>query len=379
MHAHIPPESVGLDPSRWQAVCRLVEDCCSRDLLTGATVVAGRSGGSTETYAFGRLSPAPGSVPMPADAIFLTASIAKPIVAMGTLLLLERGQIRLDDRVHEHVPQFGGAGRYGIAIRHLLTHTSGLPDMPPNNRALREAHAPFAKFIEEICTLKPSFLPGKGVRYQSTGFALLGEIISRVSGRDYKQFLREELFEPLGMHDTSLGTPEEWYSGPASKASRFADLRATKGEAGAAEWGWNSRYWRGFGSPWGGVMSTAGDLAKFAEMLLAGGKAGGRQLLSPAVIEAAARNQLAAMPDVPEEDRRCRPWGLGWRLNWPGHPDTFGDLLGPNVYGHWGATGTLLWIDPDSDAYAVVLTNEPKDVCASLLVRLSNAIAGAFV
>jgi CubicO group peptidase (beta-lactamase class C family) len=85
------------------------------------------------------------------------------------------------------------------------------------------------------------------------------------------------------------------------------------------------------------------------------------------------------MPEVPEEDRRCRQWGLGWRLNWPAHADRFGDFVGPNTYGHWGATGTLMWIDPDRKAFMVVLTNEPKDRCASLLVRLSNAIAGALL
>jgi CubicO group peptidase (beta-lactamase class C family) len=247
--------------------------------------------------------------------------------------------------------------------------------MLPENRELRSAHAPLERFIEGICRQKPRFAPGSGVQYQSTGFALLGEIIRRVSGKTCRQFLNDELFGPLEMRDSSLGAPEDWYAGRPSVADRFAEIRGPDADG---DWGWNSRYWRSFGSPWGGVVSTAGDLAKFAEMLLAGGVFRGRRLMSAALVEAATRNQLAAMPDVPEVERRCRPWGLGWRLQWPDHPDTFGDLVGSRTYGHWGATGTLMWIDPDRETYALVLTNEPKDKCAPRLVRLSNAIAAAF-
>jgi CubicO group peptidase (beta-lactamase class C family) len=90
-------------------------------------------------------------------------------------------------------------------------------------------------------------------------------------------------------------------------------------------------------------------------------------------------NQLAAMPEVPEDDRRCRPWGLGWRLNWPGQPASFGDLLGPRSYGHWGATGTLCWMDPDAEAFFILFTTQPLEQDGRLYARLSNAVAAAFV
>jgi CubicO group peptidase (beta-lactamase class C family) len=85
------------------------------------------------------------------------------------------------------------------------------------------------------------------------------------------------------------------------------------------------------------------------------------------------------MPLVPEEDRRCRPWGLGWRLNWPAHPESFGDLLGPRSYGHWGATGTLCWLDPDADAYAILFTTQPLGSDHGYLARISNIVASALV
>ncbi len=114
-------------------------------------------------------------------------------------------------------------------------------------------------------------------------------------------------------------------------------------------------------------------------MMLGEGTLEGVSILSPASIQALTSNQLAAMPGVPEIERRCRPWGLGWRLNWPGHSANFGDLLGPRTYGHWGATGTLCWIDPDADAFLVLLTTHPDGDAGPHLARISNMVAAALV
>jgi CubicO group peptidase (beta-lactamase class C family) len=88
-------------------------------------------------------------------------------------------------------------------------------------------------------------------------------------------------------------------------------------------------------------------------------------------------NQLAALPDVPEEERRCRPWALGWRLNWPGQPSSFGDLLGPRTYGHWGASGTLCWLDPEARAFLILFTTQPLEHEGRFLNRISNLVAAA--
>src|SRR5207245_6257598 len=119
--------------------------------------------------------------------------------------------------------------------------------------------------------------------------------------------------------------------------------------------------------------------ARFCQMMLNGGSLGSVRILSPLSVRAMISNQLAAMPLVPEEERRCRPWGLGWRLNWPGHSANFGDLLGPRAFGHWGATGTLCWIDPDTEAFAVILTTQPQEPEGRFPARLSNAICAPVV
>ena len=98
------------------------------------------------------------------------------------MLLVERGGLLLDERAAHYLPAFGNRGKDAIRIHHLMSHTSGLPDMTPDNLALRRDHAPLAVFIDRICQLGLDFPPGAGVQYQSTGIAILGEIVARVSG-----------------------------------------------------------------------------------------------------------------------------------------------------------------------------------------------------
>ena len=127
------------------------------------------------------------------------------------------------------------------------------------------------------------------------------------------------------------------------------------------------------------ALTTPMDLARFARMMLREGVLGSHRILSPAAVRAATRTQLEGMKDLPADDRRCRPWGLGWRLNWPAHSANFGEFLGPRAYGHWGATGTALWIDPDLDAFLIFLTTQPQEPAGTYLARASNMVLAAFV
>jgi CubicO group peptidase (beta-lactamase class C family) len=89
-------------------------------------------------------------------------------------------------------------------------------------------------------------------------------------------------------------------------------------------------------------------------------------------------NRLAEYPELPEVYARTQPWGLGWRLNHPGTADSWGDLLGPRVFGHTGATGTMVWMDPDTGGFCLLLTSAIRAAAPWRLVHLSNAIAAAF-
>lgn len=375
-------EAVGLDPVRWNQTLATLENWSAAEELPAAAVIAGRDGLACGPYLFGKQSPGESAPAIREDAIFLIASITKPVVAMAALLLVERGLLSLDDRVQEHLPGFGRNGKIGTTVRHLMTHSSGLPDMLPNNQQLRAVHAPLTKFVEEIFEVRPDFPPGRGVKYQSMGFCILGEIIHRLSGMPCGEFVRRELFEPLGMHDTALGAPESWFDpgdGSEPRTARIVEIEPPEQYGAESDWGWNSHYWRTLGAPWGGLLTTPLDLAQFARMMAGEGRFGERQILSRATVAAATRNQLAAMREVPEIDRRTRPWGLGWRLNWPDHSANFGDLLGPRTYGHWGATGTVLWVDPAQKTWAVLLTSRPQEPHGRWLARATNGIAASFL
>ncbi len=362
------PEEMGLNPARLQRAFDLLQAWTRSDKLPAAGICVGRKGRMVEPQLFGRQRPeAP--APVRKDALFLVASISKPVTVTAAMILLERGQLTLEDRVADYVPAFAQNGKKDVQIRHLMTHTSGLPDMLPDNDKLRAAHQPLAAFIAEVCKVPLAFAPGTRVSYQSMGTAMLAEVVHQISGVALPEFLRREIFLPLGMGDTSLGWQPD-------KKERIAAVR-TSAEQQKTDWHWNTPYWLGFGAPWGGLITSPADFARFCRMMLNGGVLGKVRVLSPATVRTMTSNQLAVMAQVPEEERRCRPWGLGWRLNWPGHSANFGDLLGPRTYGHWGATGTVCWLDPESDTFCVLFTTQPQEPEGRFLARVCNVVSAA--
>jgi CubicO group peptidase (beta-lactamase class C family) len=365
----VSPEPAGWISDRLERAYALLERWTAQDKVPAAALCVGRGGGILEPRFFGRHGAGPGAPPIRRDALFLVASITKPVTVTAVMMLVERGELALDDRVAEIVPAFAKNGKQDVRIRHLMTHTSGLPDMVPRNDELRAAHASLPAFIDDIVDLPLLFPPGTQVRYQSMGTAMLAEVVHQVAGVTLGEFLRRDLFEPLKMPETSLGWRPE-------TAGRIVPIRLTEAQR-ATDWNWNTPYWLGFGAPWGGLITSPADLARFCRMMLNGGELDGVRLLSRATVRAMTSDQLAWFPHLPEVERTGRPWGLGWRLNWPGHSANFGDLLGPKSYGHWGATGTLCWLDPDADAFAVLLTTQPQGDDGRYLARLSNVVAAA--
>ena len=356
------PAEIGFDPTRLTRAFDLLRKWAETDHVPAAGVCIGRHGKAVEPVFAGHAKN---------DSLFLVASLSKPVTVTAALILIERGLMALDDRVATFVPKFAANGKKDVRIRHLMTHTSGLPDMPPDDLMLRKEQKPLSAFIDSTCRLPLLFEPGTKVNYQSMGTAMLGEIVHQVAGVTLPEFLAKELFAPLGMSDSSLG----WNP---TKKERILPVRLPPG-ATTHEIVWNTPYWLGFGAPWGGLITTPADYARFCLTMLGGGKLADARILSPTTVRAMTSNQLEGMPKMAEEERRCRPWGLGWRLNWPAHSANFGDLLGPRSFGHWGATGTLAWCDPETDSFAVLLTTQPQEPEGHFLARLSNAICAAIV
>lgn len=293
-----------------------------------------RQGSFTLRRAFGRAHDP--------EAVFLLASISKPMTATGVMILSDRGELSIADPVSKFIPEFKGGDRDLVTVRHLLTHTSGLPDMLPENVALRKRHAPLKDFVAATCKTPLLFKPGTQVRYQSMGILLAAEIAERITHRPLRDFLRDELFRPLEMSRTSLGL-----GGRQISDTMLCQVQSAPKEYGAgddSDWNWNSAYWRDLGAPWGGVHSTAPDVAKFLELFLA---PDGR-ILKP---------QTAARMIVNQNQGLSDPRGLGWMVK----PGIFGHSCSAQTYGHYGSTGTVAWADPKTKLSCVLLTTKPAD------------------
>lgn len=367
------PEDVGLDPKRLQVAYDLLEKMTGeRDGIPGGALLVGRAGKIVAPRCFGRQGPQRAAPALQPDALFLMASITKPIVYLAALMLVERGKLNLGERVTRYVPEFAAHDKGETLVGHLFTHTSGLPDMLANNAELRKDHAPLKKYLDGASReTELLFKPGTKLSYQSMGTAVVADIVQRLSGKTIAEVLREEIFAPLGLKSTALGSK-------GLDRARIARVQVPDYQTATA-WDWNSLYWHQLGVPWGGLFSTPEDFAVLCNLLLAGGAWGGVRLLSPAMVRMATTNRLDDYADLPEPVRRTQPWGLGWRMNHPGTPDSWGDGLGRHVFGHTGATGTMVWMDPETKGFCVLLTTGLRAKAPWRLVAISNAVTAAFV
>jgi len=365
-------------PVRLGAARRLTRRWTNQGEVPAITVAVGDAE-QFEAWPDGSLQPSSCDAPTTAETNFLVASITKPIVVLGVLTLVEEGLLKLQDRVVQYVPEFSPHGKRNIRLLHLMTHTSGLPDMLPNNLELRRSGASMERFVEATCAVEPNFLPGRDVSYQSMGLLMLAEIVRRATGRCIAELLNDRIFEPLGMRRTALGAPDSWFQsrdGRPPIVDQIADIPVDPDEPLSATW--NTEYWRHFGAPWGGLLSTADDLGRLAQHLLRVHR-GQPGIVAPATLATMTSNRLNDLPEVPEANRRCLGWGYGWQMVWRGHATTLGDFLSDRAYGHWGATGTLMWIDPERRAFLVALSNRPLENGPRRLTQLSNAICAAWL
>jgi CubicO group peptidase (beta-lactamase class C family) len=355
--------SAGMSPERLSNAAALLERETSSGRVLAASLLVARDDRIVLHKGFGRLAPDPSSQRTAPGTIFLLASITKPVTACALMLLVERGLVSLDDPVRRYLPEFKGDDRRNTRVRDLLSHTSGMPDMLPENTELRRAHAPLAEFTRRAMTTPLLFAPRTDFRYQSMGVLLAAEIVERISGKRLRDFLKQEIFDPLGMNSSALGMGAYAIKDTAwcqTSGGNSADLE---------RFGPNSQYWRDMGHPWGGMHSTTSDLAVLLQTFLNGGSYNGVRVFSRATVAAMIRDQNTAIG---------KPWGLGWGLSTSPVWCYFGDLASPRTFGHSGATGTVAWADPDSRLLCVILTTRPSGEDEGRLLRLvSNAVKAA--
>lgn len=367
------PAEIGLNPDRLNDAYKLLKKWTAGDkpAIPGGAILVGRKGKIVEPKFFGKQGPEANAKPIRRDGMFLLASITKPVTYLGAMKLVERGLLNLSDRVTRYIPDFAAHHKEETLVQHLFTHTSGMPDMVENNVALRRRHAPLKTFIKEAINAKPLFKPGTSLSYQSMGTLTVAEIIQRISGLKIRDYLKKEIFDPLEMKSTALGSR-------GLERDRLVRVETPAYQA-KSTYGWNGKYWQELGVPWGGMFSAPEDFAKICQLLLNGGTLGKVRLLSSATVKAMTTNRLNDQPELPEPIRRAKPWGLGWRLNHRGTPGSWGDLLGPKTFGHTGATGTMCWMDPGREGFCLLFTSGLRSKAPWRLVSLSNAVAAAFV
>jgi CubicO group peptidase (beta-lactamase class C family) len=331
-----------MKPEPFKAATRLIQEQMESGLVGAAALLVAHNGKIEVEQGFGSLSRKAGAKPCRSDSVFLVASISKPVTAMAVMRLVDQGRITLDDPVQKYLPEFTGDGRERITVRNLLSHSSGLPDMLPDNIELRKRHAPLKDFVSGALRTPLLFPPGTRVSYQSMGILLASEIVERVSGTSLDRFLQREVFGPLKMRHSSMGIGKRKIEDtvqcdlPARGELRMQDADAS--------WNWNSSYWRNLGVPWGGMHTTVGDINRLLQAMLEKG----RPILKPALGESMIANQN------PQLDK---PWGLGWAVG----ENALYDGASPKVFGHSGSTGTLCWADPDRKLTFVLFTNRPLD------------------
>ena len=292
--------------------------------------------------AWGRIEIAQDARELGTGTLWDLASVTKPVAtAMALMVMLEKGLVSLEDKVAEFVPEFDAAEKQGITLRHLLTHTSGLPpliDLFSEGLARAEA-------LQRLLHAPLHHPTGTAMVYGDLNFLILAEVIRRVTGGALAEYCHRHVFHPLQMTRTAfepLAQGWEIAIAPTQYCPyRKQLLRGVVHDENAWVMG-------GEGGN-AGLFSTAADLHRFARMILHDGELEGVRVLSGAGIEAMARNH---------SPRKLPPRGLGWDLKGEGTGYmSCGELMPAGAIGHTGFTGTSIWIDRASGLCIVVLTN----------------------
>jgi CubicO group peptidase (beta-lactamase class C family) len=266
--------------------------------------------------------------PVTPATIYDLASLTKVIgLTTAAMMLVDSGKLDLDAPAQRYVPAFQGAGKDRVLIRHLLTHSSGLPAWRPLYRdaATRE------EALAVVDTTPLLRQPGDTFVYSDLGAIVLTQVVEAISHESLDRFLEQRLFGPLGMRATRFLPPESWRSriAPTENDSSFRHrlLRGEVHDENAARLGGVSGH--------AGLFSSAGDLAVFAQWLM----------------RAPAMRAWTRRQDLPPGSSRA----LGWDT--PSENSSAGTKLSSSAFGHTGFTGTSIWIDPEKDLFIILLTN----------------------
>jgi CubicO group peptidase (beta-lactamase class C family) len=401
----VKPEDVGLSTERLR---RIDEHLTSRYVETGkiagALTLVARKG----RVAF--LSPL-GSrdrerdAPMHADTVFRIYSMTKPITSVALMMLYERAALQLTDPVHKWIPEWKNLRvfQYGsypdfvtepakrpMTVRDLLTHQSGLSygimertnvDAAYRKLGISSGKGTLADMVKALASLPLEFSPGEAWGY-SVATDVVGHLVELISGRSFDAYLQEEIFEPLGMVDTGFTVPEQ-------KLSRFAACygRNAQKQLVLLDDPRNSPFARprtffGGGS---GLVSTAADYLRFAEMLRRGGELDGVRILGPRTVQFMTSNHLPGGRDLAGlavgsfSETRYDGVGFGLGVSVTLDPVCAQVPSSPGEYGWGGMASTAFWVDPREELTVVFMTQLLPSTIYGFRTQLKQLVYAAIV
>ncbi|MBI1353606.1 MAG: serine hydrolase [Acidobacteria bacterium] len=369
------PEEVGLSSARLERATAEMRADVEAGRLPGALGLVARHGKVAYFETVGQADKEKGLAMAP-DTIFRIYSMSKPITTAALLMLHEEGKYRLTDPVSRYIPELKGRtvaemnvfypgdpkhmNRAGanreITIQDLMRHTAGFAygntvatpvDVMYQEAKVLDANATLKTMIDRLAKLPLLYQPGEKWHY-SIAVDVQGRLVEVLSGKPFDVFLRERIFEPLGMADTGFSVPK-------ADQGRFAQMYGLDDDKlSVADPEWSTRYltppaWKSGG---GGLVSTAMDYFRFCQMLLNGGELDGRRLLSRKTVELMTRDHLAGV-----DPGRAASTGYGFGLGVAVHvdPAASGSAASVGEYNWGGAAGTKFWIDPQEELIGVYM------------------------
>lgn len=351
------------------SVGQLLADAVRDRAFPGAYAIIGDSRGVLAEHGDGRLDWDPAAPRPTRTTIWDLASLTK-ILATTTALaqLVERGAVELDAPVFRYLPEWRGGGRDAVTVRHLLTHTAGLPAFRPYDRDTQRPDS-----LATLIFWTPlERSPGERMVYSDIGAYVLGSIVERVSGDSLHVYVQRHVTAPLGLRETLFRPPRALR--PRIAPTEIDSLRGGLVHGAVHD---ERAYYLGGVAAHAGLFGSARDLARFATLMLRGGTLDGVRLLQPRTIAA-----FTAYADSTFSNR-----ALGWqKRNHPAAGDTAtgagwaSPLMSTRAYGHTGFTGTSLAIDPDLDLYVILLSNRVNPTRSNTKIsavrrRLADAAA----
>lgn len=347
--------SEGVDPERLNRLYRVVDQHIAEGRYPGAQIALARHGKLLAQRSFGRAQVAPNARDATDDTLWLLYSQTKVVTAAAIWLLVEQGALTFNDRIADHVPEFAANSKGAITLQQVLTHQAGYPSARPG----AEVWSDHELLRKVVCDFELEWWPGSKVVYHgASAHWTCAVLIEAITGRDFREFIRAEVLDPLGIEDIYVGVPE-------SQQSRCADVHELRGSQHVAlgtqpgaplSEQVNGPAFRAAGVPGGGGYATAAAMQAFYQMLAAGGTLNGTRLFSPRLIQYVTRNHTSDRIDESFGIPMHRGLGPHVRGTTPVIRG-LGSIGSPNTFGHGGAGSSYSWADPDSGLSFTYLTN----------------------